>query len=144
MNESLQLKLKGSLNPFIESDLKISQYDQEKHHNIIPELYALGFNDTPWEKDWDKVEFFDPEGVFLAELNGKLIGFIICFSKKDDGYISVLTIIPEYRGKGFSKKLIKKAVDYLQDNGHDLIKLKVEKNNSRAIQLYKELGFSEA
>ena len=57
----------------------------------------------------------------------------------DDGewwYIGEIYLIPEYRGKGIARNILQQEVD-----SHDKLKLRVAKENTHAIDLYKSLGF---
>lgn len=51
-------------------------------------------------------------------------------------YIGEIYLIPTYRGKGIAKALLK-----LDIAGKDKVKLRVAKENTHAIELYKSLGF---
>ncbi len=124
-------------------DVSIIKYDETLHHDIIPILYAKGFHDKKWEDTWDDIDEFDKNGVFLLKKE-EYIGFIISFRRKDYGYISVLTVLPGYRRKGYAKLLIKEAVKYLHSISLKDIYLDVKKDNIEAISLYKKLGFKES
>ena len=57
----------------------------------------------------------------------------------DDGewwYIGEIYLIPEYRGKGIARVILQQEID-----SHDKLKLRVSKDNTHAIDLYKSLGF---
>lgn len=57
----------------------------------------------------------------------------------DDGewwYIGEIYLIPEYRGKGIARNILQQEID-----SHDKLKLRVAKENTHAIDLYKSLGF---
>lgn len=56
--------------------------------------------------------------------------------KKNEGYINSVYIDKDYRGYGFSNKLVEDAVN--KYNGYDLC---VDKDNRIAINLYKNHGF---
>lgn len=57
----------------------------------------------------------------------------------DDGewwYIGEIYLIPEYRGKGIARVILQQEI-----GSHDKLKLRVSKDNTHAIDLYKSLGF---
>ena len=126
----------------IRSECTIIPYNQNEHHSLVPKLYAEGFNDKPWNSDWDRWDFFDPEGVFLASVDGKYAGFIISYERDGNGHISVLTVLPEFRGRGIAKSLIGRAADYLFGKGYTKISIRVEEENETALGLYRDTGFS--
>ncbi len=126
-------------------NIDIIKYDSRKHHDLIPILYARGFNDSPWSENWDNIKEFDSDGVFLLrdKNKDKYIGFAISFNKDSFGYISVVTILPKYRNKGYAKILIKQCVEYLKFIGMKKIIIDVKADNIVAINLYKKIGFDE-
>lgn len=87
-----------------------------------------------------------PELSFLALDNGKPVGTIICNLRDHRGcrlrgYIAMLVVEQESRGKGIAKALINKAVDAIRAQGADEIILETEVTNSAATHLYGTLGF---
>ncbi len=81
--------------------------------------------------------------VFLV--NGKMAGFITYYKKKAyQGQIHIIQVLPEYRGRGYAKQLMRSAIDDLfKDPAISLIKLVTRTNNPTAIKLYLGLGFTE-
>ena len=76
--------------------------------------------------------------IFLALENNKVVGYIDvsnCY-KENEPYD--LFVLPEYRGKGYGKKLLVKA---LKDNEPNDMMLLVDIDNSIGINLYKSVGF---
>ncbi|QKG80158.1 GNAT family N-acetyltransferase [Tenuifilum thalassicum] len=47
---------------------------------------------------------------------------------------------PQYQGKGIGKRLTIESLIYVKEKGYQ-VKLEVHKNNTRAINLYKQFGF---
>lgn len=73
-------------------------------------------------------------GIMLIEKeSGELIGYIAW----KGNYIVALEVISEYRGLGYGKELLKKAIS------KGCKKLAVNKNNTKAIELYKKFGFRD-
>ena len=80
--------------------------------------------------------------------NGKVVGSTM-FSRimkndkfNNEPHISLwdFLIREEYRGKGYSKILMKKVLEYLSQEV-DIIDLQVMKHNIPAVNLYKSFGF---
>lgn len=73
--------------------------------------------------------------------NNDLIGVLeSCYIDNGEWwYIGEIYLIPEYRGRGFGRPILQREID-----SHDKIKLRVSKNNTHAIDLYKSLGFNIA
>ncbi|KAL2860344.1 acyl-CoA N-acyltransferase [Aspergillus pseudodeflectus] len=57
------------------------------------------------------------------------------------GYIAMLAVSEEYRGKGIATKLVRMAIDAMVERGADEIALETEITNTAAIKLYERLGF---
>lgn len=64
---------------------------------------------------------FDENGVYVAEKNNEVIGFITCFVRKIDlndldkpGYISTIVVGNDYQKQGIGTKLISLAEEYLK------------------------------
>ena len=64
------------------------------------------------------------------------------FSGEELGFIYELYVFPPYRGQGFSRQLMRAAVDELYKLGYLEIRLNVFAGNF-AKELYKEMGFVE-
>lgn len=75
----------------------------------------------------------------IAEINGKIIGYILCNS----GWIVSFAILKEYQKKGIGKCLLANALLTYKDVGVDsnTVRLHVNINNIGAIELYKKTGF---
>lgn len=64
---------------------------------------------------------------------------------RDDGcgWVSLLYLIPEFRGKGFGVQLIGCAAAYFSDRGRNSVRLHVAVTNKAAIGFYEHYGFRE-
>lgn len=89
--------------------------------------------------------WFDADGFFLAERNGKVVGFHWTKVQQSDsaiGEIYVLGIHPDAHRLGLGKALASVGLRYLRDRGLTHAMLFVESDNVAAIRLYERLGFS--
>ncbi|PYH89441.1 N-alpha-acetyltransferase 30, NatC catalytic subunit [Aspergillus ellipticus CBS 707.79] len=57
------------------------------------------------------------------------------------GYIAMLAVREEYRGRGIATKLARMAIDAMVERDADEIVLETETTNTAAIKLYERLGF---
>ncbi|KAF3490978.1 uncharacterized protein GIQ15_00495 [Arthroderma uncinatum] len=57
------------------------------------------------------------------------------------GYIAMLAVKEEHRGKGIATKLVRRAMDAMIERDADEIVLETEITNSPAMKLYERLGF---
>ncbi len=81
--------------------------------------------------------------VLIIETGKKLVGSIVLLKKKNAKNLRIysLAIDPNYRGKGLSKKLLKKAEITARENNIEYLSLEVKKTNKVAIDLYLKEGF---
>lgn len=59
------------------------------------------------------------------------------------GYIGTVGVLPEYRGRGVAKALMRQTLRYLAEQGMSSAALFVEENNRVARALYEEMGWHE-
>ncbi|MCJ1240482.1 N-alpha-acetyltransferase mak3 [Varicellaria rhodocarpa] len=57
------------------------------------------------------------------------------------GYIAMLAVREEHRGKGIATKLVRMAIDAMIERDADEIALETEVTNAPAMKLYERLGF---
>jgi len=94
-----------------------------------------------------------PEAFIVAEISGKIIGYIMCkmehgfsnfkklgFVKK--GHVVSVAVIDEHRGKGFGSVLVEEAVKGVKTRECSEMYLEVRCSNNDAVRLYEKLGFS--
>lgn len=79
---------------------------------------------------------YEPTGCFVAEINGKPVGHVFSISYGNFGWIELLIVKAEHRGKG--TLLTKRAINYLLNKGVKTIRLEAV---SKRMNLYQKLGF---
>lgn len=84
-----------------------------------------------------------PEGFFIAEENGTLVGFIAGIGEGDEARILMLAVLREFRRRGIGTALLNSFINSCNLNGMRKIYLEVRISNVDAIRFYKALGFSE-
>lgn len=75
--------------------------------------------------------------------NGILIGLIAIYINMTNkmSFITNVSVLENYRGKGIATMLIEKAIEVIEFKNIDLIRLKVDKKNLKAISFYYKIGF---
>ena len=94
-----------------------------------------------------------PESFIVAEISGKIIGYIMCkiehgfsnfkklgFVKK--GHVVSVAVIDEHRHKGFGSVLVDEALKGVKIRQCSELYLEVRCSNTDAVRLYEKLGFS--
>lgn len=84
----------------------------------------------------------EPDGFYVAEENGRIIGYVISSVKGGKGTIISIAVIPEFRRKGIGSKLMKESLNFLSKKV-DHVELQVKVSNIEAISFYRKLGFEE-
>jgi mycothiol synthase len=111
---------------------------------------AAAFADHPEQGRWAATElsqrlaepWFDPAGLFLAEREGRIVGFH--WTKVETpgvGEVYVVGIDPGEQGTGLGRALLVIGLRYLRDRGVEEVALYVEEANAGARKLYSSLGF---
>ena len=75
------------------------------------------------------------EHFFVAERNGKIVGYIIADIKRN--LIVSLAVHPSFRRRGYGRALMQHVMDYMRGE----ILLQVRKSNESAIKFYEKMGF---
>ena len=81
--------------------------------------------------------------IFLAEWNQLVIGKVHIELQNGVGGIYGLGVLPEYRGQGFGREILMKAVKELKEKQAQQILLQVAIKNKNALKLYQSCGFEE-
>ncbi|MGL4441803.1 MAG: GNAT family N-acetyltransferase [Bosea sp. (in: a-proteobacteria)] len=87
----------------------------------------------------------------VAEIDGKIIGYLLCVIEKAEAYIrdsygmhayiAELVIAEGHRGQGLGSKLIAAAEDFARGRGMPSIFIGVLAGNNPADRLYQHLGY---
>ena len=117
----------------------------EVNLKTLPEHYSDYF----YESLLDEL----PEAFLIAEISGKLIGYIMCkteygfsnfkklgFVKK--GHVVSVAVIDEHRGKGIGSELVNESLKGVKMRQCGEMYLEVRCSNTDAVKLYEKLGFS--
>lgn len=78
---------------------------------------------------------------YIAEINNKIIGKVRLEISDGIGGIYGLGVLPEYRGKGFGRKLLIRSIEKLNERTPKDIMLQVSVKNKNALNLYRSCGF---
>jgi len=113
--------------------------------STLPEHYSDYFYESLLEEL--------PEAFIVAEISGKVIGYIMCkmehgfsnfkklgFVKK--GHVGSIAVMDEHRGKGFGSAIVNEGINGVKIRQCSELYLEVRCSNNDAVRLYEKLGFS--
>ncbi len=105
---------------------------------VVGSIQREGWGHT--KRDVERCWSLEPHGCFIAESENKAAGHVFSILYGRIGWIGLLIVNPEKRGSGIGAALMEAAIDFLEKNGAETIKLEaVEK----AAPLYRRLGFAD-
>lgn len=131
---------------------KIKKTDKHNYFAMSREFYSSGvtnsvISDRCREKFWKEIISGELVKGYILEFNGNIAGYAICAlsaSQEACGrllWLDELFVKPEYRGEGIGTKFF----TFLENSDeYDFIRLEVEKDNERAMKLYRSLGYKDA
>jgi len=106
-------------------------------------------NEHDWK--WRKARHIDqdvardPAGIFVAEDDGEVIGYVTTFCDHETGIGTIpnLAVEAAHRGKGVGRMLIQHALDHFRGQGATLAKIETLEQNPIGQNLYASIGFRE-
>jgi len=93
----------------------------------------------------------DPEASQVAELGGKVVGFMLADIRGGEfgleepgGWIERFGVDPDFQGRSLGRKLFEAVVGHLKRQGATTVRTLVEKNDSDLASFLRALGFKDA
>jgi mycothiol synthase len=156
MRRSLQSRLER---PELAEGITIRTFVVGQDEEAWIDLNSRAFARHPEQGAWTREDldlrerepWFDPSGFFLAERDGKLVGFHwtkihgpadTAGAHEAIGEVYVVGVDPGQRGLGLGHSLTLVGLQYLRSRGLFQVMLYVDESNTPAIRLYQSLGFT--
>lgn len=122
------------------------------------EVRNLNFNDLdaaaeiekicfslPWSKESIGKELLNKLAYYqCATVNNIVVGYMGMWKICDEGHITNVAVLPEYRKNGIATMLINKMIDVCKCSEIYNMTLEVRESNIGAINLYEKFGFVSA
>lgn len=97
---------------------------------------------APWKREHFEHELAAQFSFpFVAELNGKVVGYVCLMSLFEEAQILDIAVCPERRGRGVARGLLEYAISVAREKEAELLALEVRASNVAAISLYERSGF---
>ncbi len=122
-------------------------YIRQMTKDDIPQVYEIERKSFPHpfgEVLIGSLYFGAPELCFILEQNGKMIGFLLggYTPIPRQAHILSFAILESFRGEGLGKELLIHLLNQLENLEFNSVKLEVNVDNQRAIELYESLQFT--
>jgi mycothiol synthase len=120
--------------------------DERAFWLVSEEAFAEHFNHSPtpygsWEARWYRAEDWHPERILLAERDDDVVGEAAWVDADPDGYIVSVGVLPEHRGRGIARALLRRAFADISASGFPNATLSVDSQNTTgAVELYRSVG----
>lgn len=113
----------------------------EKDAELIAEIEKHCFS-TPWTAE--QVRNSDDSTVFfLARVDSKVVGYGGMYFVLDEGYVTNIGVLPEFRRRGIGAKIVNELINYSREKSLSFLSLEVRVSNIAAIELYNSFDFKE-
>ncbi len=114
---------------------------------IEREFGLVSGHDWQWRKarHLDDDAAREPGGIFVAEHEGQIVGYITTWQDRAAGigHIPNIAIAAEFRGHGLGRQLIEHAFEHFRASGLTHAKIETLVQNEIGNHLYRSLGFRE-
>ena len=128
-----------------ESIYKLLRVIADLHRTARPDMFD-GLVSKYTESEVEKRLSNEDNGVFVAEIEGAVVGYVFCEVIKEGSgntlYIDDLCVDENARKQGVGKLLIDKAGEYAKQKSCTCLMLNVWEFNENAISFYEKYGFT--
>jgi GNAT superfamily N-acetyltransferase len=122
---------------------RMEERDVEQAARASGAAFEIDLSDEAGFERWrDRVAYplkLDPEGAFVAERDGRIVGAAQAIKRERLWVLSLLTVEPGVQSAGAGRALLERTLDYADGTDAGLI---ISSNDSRAMRLYARVGFA--
>lgn len=162
---TMDIPMRGAAGPAVKPDFEIRPWSEQEYQAAAAVITAAyrGHVDADINDQYRTLSgslrflnnivrfpgcgIFDPQASCLVfqKSTRTLIGLILCSQVRPDvGHITQVCVLPEYRSSGLGEALLAATTKVLRARNFRSISLTVTEANSRAIDLYKRIGFASS
>lgn len=133
------------------NDCLIRKYEHGKDREKLIEMYlsfdhsqrCLGLPPVSKEGIERWIDYLAKSGFgIVAEVDGRIVGHLVIVPTEDGKNVDLTIFVhQDFQNKGIGQLLMNLIIDYCKRAGFEGITLVTERTNSRAIHVYKKLGF---
>lgn len=106
--------------------------------NVETQCFTIG-----WSKESFEYEMKENNKALyvIAEYQGTLLGYAGLWKILDEGHITNIAVLKDFRKNGIATLMLNTLLDLAQKDSVNSFTLEVKKTNNVAISLYQNLGF---
>ena len=97
---------------------------------------SVGWNQIA--ADWQRMLLLEPDGCFVAEQNGEIVGTTLCCTFGPVAWLAMVIVREDQRGCGLGRELVRTGLDYARQKGARTIRLDATRLGEA---VYRKLGF---
>lgn len=95
----------------------------------------------PWRRDtFYEVVQRENTAYVVGEFDGKIIAYAGAWLAFNEAEVMSVAVAPEFRGRGFGRKLFAELIRVCKERGANAITLEVRPSNAAAIKIYESFG----
>lgn len=144
--------------PLFPDDVVVRSFRPDSDLSRYVELANASFRDHPTPMTFSDrgvahthgLPDFDPGGIVLVSPRDEpdrpiawaKVEHEVTEAGDRRGFVSFVGVLPEWRGRGIGRELLRWGIAYVRAAGAGTIELNVEATNERALGLYKRTGFT--
>lgn len=108
-------------------------------------IEKLSFAINPWPASrFQRHAQRHPEGFIVAEINEKVVGYVIGRVVDEKGKISSIAVDPKYRREGIGYQLAAYILNYFKEKKVKQVQVEVRTTNQGSIKFFKSFHFQIA
>ena len=116
---------------------EMEREDLKQVCGLEKEIFSL-----PWSREGFLYSMNSPYEICLAaKVDETIAGYAVLMISFDEGTISNIAVGEAFRGQGIGEKLLRELIRRGNAKGAERFTLEVRVSNSKAISLYRKLGF---
>jgi ribosomal protein S18 acetylase RimI-like enzyme len=117
--------------------------DLNAHHLSHSTNFTHHFSKLRFEDRVEALKKRDQFIAYVAESGHESVGYCIATVHDRAGEIDSLFLSAAYRGKGYGKALMDLALNWLNDQNCETIRVSIAEGNEEALDFYRRFGFAE-
>lgn len=131
-------------------EIEIITYNDELRHHFeklnrewLEKYFTVESIDEELFKNPEKDIIEKGGHIFFALKGSEIVGTCALIKKHEGFELAKMAVTDKYQGLGIGRKILEVCINKAQSNGAKYIELVSNKKLSRAIHLYKKIGFKE-